>query len=82
MTPPDGLATTAPPTPAGRAAGPTPRPPLRGPWATARKYAKILRASLVERMTYRGDFLLGTVLRFLPLVTTILLWRAIYAGSG
>src|SRR6185437_15123503 len=28
------------------------------------------------------DFLLGTVLRFLPMVTTILLWQAIYAGSG
>ena len=33
-------------------------------------------------MTYRGDFLLGTILRFLPMVTTILLWQAIYAGSG
>ena len=33
-------------------------------------------------MTYRADFLLGTVLRFLPMVTTILLWRAIYSGSG
>ena len=32
-------------------------------------------------MTYRGDFLLGTILRFLPMVTTILLWQAIYAGS-
>ena len=31
-------------------------------------------------MTYRGDFLLGTILRFLPMVTTILLWQAIYAG--
>ena len=33
-------------------------------------------------MTYRIDFLLGTVLRFLPLITTILLWKAIYEGSG
>lgn len=46
------------------------------------KYLAIFRASLTERMTYRGDFLLGTILRFLPMVTTILLWRAIYAGSG
>jgi ABC-2 type transport system permease protein len=38
--------------------------------------------SLIERMTYRGDFFLGTLLRFLPMVTTILLWQAIYAGSG
>src|SRR5205807_10221599 len=47
------------------------------PWVV-RKYWKILRASLIERMAYRGDFLLGTVLRFLPMVTTILLWQAIY----
>jgi ABC-2 type transport system permease protein len=33
-------------------------------------------------MAYRGDFLLGTLLRFLPMITTILLWQAIYAGSG
>ncbi len=32
-------------------------------------------------MTYRGDFLFGTILRFLPMVTTILLWQAIYAGK-
>ncbi|MBV8486656.1 MAG: ABC-2 family transporter protein, partial [Planctomycetaceae bacterium] len=46
------------------------------------KYSKILQVSLSERMTYRADFLLGTVLRFLPLVTTILLWQAVYKGSG
>jgi ABC-2 type transport system permease protein len=46
------------------------------------KYLAIFRVSLAERMTYRGDFLLGTILRFLPMVTTILLWRAIYVGAG
>jgi ABC-2 type transport system permease protein len=46
------------------------------------KYWSIFTVSLKERMTYRGDFLLGTILRFLPMVTTILLWQAIYAGSG
>ena len=46
-----------------------------------RKYLNILRASLIERLTYRGDFLLGTILRFLPMVTTILLWQAIFKGS-
>ena len=46
------------------------------------KYSKIFQVSLSERMTYRADFLLGTVLRFLPLVTTILLWQAVYEGSG
>jgi ABC-2 type transport system permease protein len=47
-----------------------------------RKYWNILRASLVERMAYRADFFLSTLLRFLPMVTTILLWQAIYAGAG
>ncbi len=46
------------------------------------KYLSIFSVSLKERMTYRGDFLLGTILRFLPMVTTILLWQAIYTGSG
>src|SRR5262249_6249309 len=47
-----------------------------------RKYGKIFRVSLIERMTYRGDFFLSTVLRFLPMVTTILLWEAIYTGAN
>lgn len=51
-------------------------------WSGVRKYGNIFRASLVERMAYRGDFLLGTVLRFLPVMTTILLWEAVYAGAG
>src|SRR5688572_8293044 len=46
------------------------------------KYLKILRISLVERLAYRADFFLTTFLRFLPLMTTFLLWEAIYAGSG
>jgi ABC-2 type transport system permease protein len=47
-----------------------------------RKYSRIFRASLTERLVYRVDFLLATVLRFLPMLTTILLWQAIYNGSG
>jgi ABC-2 type transport system permease protein len=46
------------------------------------KYLKIVRISLVERMTYRLDFIVSTFLRFLPMLTTILLWSAIYAGAG
>jgi ABC-2 type transport system permease protein len=49
--------------------------------AALRKYLNIFRAALVERMTYRGDFLLATVLRFLPVMTTILLWEAVFRGS-
>jgi ABC-2 type transport system permease protein len=50
-------------------------------FAGFRKYARIFRVSLVERMVYRLDFFLATVLRFLPMVTTILLWQAIFDGS-
>lgn len=50
--------------------------------ASWRKYFRVWRVSLAERMTYRADFLLGTFLRMLPMVTTILLWQAIYQGSG
>ena len=50
-------------------------------WAVVRKYVNIYRVSLMERLAYRGDFLLGSVLRFLPLVTSILLWRAAYDGA-
>src|SRR5438067_13539450 len=57
-------------------------PDALSPWQAARKYFKIVRVSLIERLTYRGDFLIGTVLRFLPMITTILLWQAIYAGAG
>src|SRR6516225_4587389 len=46
-----------------------------------RKYGRIYRVSLTERLVYRGDFFLSTILRFLPMVTTILLWQAIYAGA-
>jgi ABC-2 type transport system permease protein len=47
-----------------------------------RKYLNIFRVSLIERLTYRGDFFFSTCLRFLPMVTTILLWNAIYAGAS
>src|SRR5262249_18295989 len=47
-----------------------------------RKDWKIFRVSLIERMTYRTDSLLATFLRFLPMVTTILLWTAVFEGAG
>jgi ABC-2 type transport system permease protein len=50
--------------------------------ASLTKYLKILRISLVERLVYRADFFVSTVFRFLPLVTTLLLWQAVYTSSG
>jgi ABC-2 type transport system permease protein len=49
---------------------------------TFRKYGRIGRAALTERLAYRADFFLSTTLRFLPMLTTILLWQAVYAGAG
>ena len=45
------------------------------------KYRTIFVICLAERMTYRTDFFLGTLMRFLPIVTTIFLWSAIFRGS-
>lgn len=42
----------------------------------------ILRICVEERLVYRGDFALGTLMRFLPIVTQIFLWTAIFAASG
>jgi ABC-2 type transport system permease protein len=38
----------------------------------------MIRISLEERLAYRGDFALGTLMRFLPIVTQIFLWGAIF----
>ena len=42
----------------------------------------IFRIALEERLTYRGDFALGTLMRFLPVVTHIFLWWAIFQSKG
>lgn len=47
-----------------------------------RKYWLIFRVAISERLVYRADFFISTFLRFIPIITTVLLWRAIYDGSG
>jgi ABC-2 type transport system permease protein len=42
----------------------------------------ILRIALAERLVYRGDFALGTLMRFLPIVTQIFLWFAVFQARG
>src|SRR5688572_24376680 len=42
----------------------------------------ILRIALQERLVYRGDFALGTLMRFLPIVTQIFLWYAVFQARG
>lgn len=50
--------------------------------ATLRTYAFVLRTSIEERLMYRGDFAFATLLRFLPIVTQVFLWGAIYGMAG
>ncbi|MDZ4686861.1 MAG: ABC-2 family transporter protein [Planctomycetaceae bacterium] len=40
----------------------------------------ILRTSISERLVYRADFAFATLVRFLPIVTQVFLWGAIYGG--
>ncbi|MCC7084567.1 MAG: ABC-2 family transporter protein [Pirellulales bacterium] len=47
---------------------------------TVRTWWTILRICLEERLVYRGDFMLGTLMRFLPIVTQIFLWTAVYSA--
>lgn len=54
---------------------------MRAPRRFLRKYRTILVLCVSERLTYRTDFFLGTLLRFMPIVTTIFLWSAVFAGS-
>lgn len=42
----------------------------------------ILRTALGERLVYRGDFALGTLMRFLPIITQIFLWYAVFDAIG
>jgi len=47
-----------------------------------RTWWTILRICIEERLTYRGDFALGTLMRFLPIVTQTFLWTAVFVGAG
>jgi ABC-2 type transport system permease protein len=41
----------------------------------------ILRTCIEERLVYRADFAFATLVRFLPIVTSIFLWGAIFADE-
>lgn len=47
-------------------------------FARALTWWTIVRICLEERLVYRGDFALGTLMRFLPIITQIFLWSAIF----
>jgi ABC-2 type transport system permease protein len=50
--------------------------------ARVQTYWTILQICIAERLAYRGDFVLGTLMRFLPIVTQIFLWSAVFAGMS
>lgn len=61
----------------------------RGAWRTWPQRLAVwwtfFQISLHERLVYRGDFMLGTLMRFLPTLTQIFLWWAIFdviRGAG
>jgi ABC-2 type transport system permease protein len=56
--------------------------PDLSPIERARTWWTILRICVEERLVYRGDFALGTLMRFLPIVTQVFLWAAIFKSSG
>ena len=49
--------------------------------AQARTNWVILKTCLEERFVYRADFAFATLVRFLPIVTQVFLWGAIYSGA-
>ncbi|MFM7034499.1 MAG: ABC transporter permease [Planctomycetia bacterium] len=52
------------------------------PAARLRTWWTMLAICLEERLAYRGDFILGTVMRFLPIVTQVFLWTAVFAATS
>ena len=54
----------------------------KSPIVPFRTWWTILRICLEERLVYRGDFALGTLMRFLPIVTQTFLWTAVFIGAG
>jgi len=48
------------------------------PW---RKYQVILLTRAQEDMAYRVNYVVGALFRFLPLVTSIYLWKAVFDGG-
>ncbi|MEZ6131391.1 MAG: ABC-2 family transporter protein [Planctomycetaceae bacterium] len=61
--------------------GPQPLSFRDGVVASVRVKWLILKTAMEERLVYRGDFAFATLVRFLPIVTQIFLWNAIFSGD-
>ena len=53
-----------------------------GPFAGLRTWFTMLAICLEERLVYRGDFIIGTLMRFLPIVTQVFLWTAVFNATS
>jgi ABC-2 type transport system permease protein len=47
-----------------------------------RKYWYVINVGIQNNLTYRFNFLARTVFGLIPLIATLYVWRAIYAGKG
>jgi ABC-2 type transport system permease protein len=56
--------------------------PAAGLLAPLRTWGTMLTISIEERLVYRGDFALGTLMRFLPIVTQVFLWTAVFSATS
>lgn len=56
--------------------------PAGGLPAACRTWGTMLAISIEERLVYRGDFALGTLMRFLPIVTQVFLWTAVFSATN
>lgn len=50
--------------------------------ARASTWWAIFQINFHEKLVYRGDFMLGTLMRFLPIVTQIFLWAAVFSAAS
>ena len=50
-------------------------------WMSMRTNWVILKTCIEEKLVYRSDFAFATLVRFLPIVTQIFLWGAIYGSD-
>jgi ABC-2 type transport system permease protein len=56
--------------------------PQTGVLGALRIWWTMLTISIEERLVYRGDFALGTLMRFLPIVTQVFLWTAVFSATA
>ena len=52
------------------------------PFSGLRTWFTTLAICLEERLVYRGDFIIGTLMRFLPIVTQVFLWTAVFNATS